>query len=107
MFFFIAGVQPKTVDIEGPSGLCPGCGLRTLGLKRVDHYLSVFFLPIIRVKKGMPFRVCRSCGRVSGEPGESLSGGAGANRLEPVCPHCGGAVDASFRYCPYCGRPVS
>ncbi len=26
MFFFIAGIQPKTVEVDAPSRVCPKCG---------------------------------------------------------------------------------
>jgi hypothetical protein len=45
MFFFIAGIQPKTVALDGLPKRCPSCGLDQALTKRVDHYLSLFFLP--------------------------------------------------------------
>jgi len=102
MFFFIAGVQPRTVTLDDQPRMCPSCGLFQARLKRVDHYISVFFIPLIRIKKGTPVLVCERCGAVSSEQGEP-----GPPR-EPTftCPHCGQALEPGFRYCPYCGRPL-
>jgi hypothetical protein len=55
MFFLIAGIQPKIVDVDAPTRRCPSCGLYQAGLKRQDHYFSIFFLPLFRVKKGVGY----------------------------------------------------
>ena len=70
MFFFIAGIQPKTVELDAPSRMCPKCGLYQAQLKRVDHYLSLFFIPLFPVKKGNPFLECRRCAGVFTESGQ-------------------------------------
>ncbi|MBW1787700.1 MAG: zinc-ribbon domain-containing protein, partial [Deltaproteobacteria bacterium] len=59
MFFFIAGVQSKTVTVEDHPRMCPSCGLYQARLMRVDHYFSAFFIPLFRVKTGTPFVQCR------------------------------------------------
>jgi DNA-directed RNA polymerase subunit RPC12/RpoP len=47
---------------------------------------------------------CEGCGSIFGErDGEVISPG---RREEKRCPGCGERVDASFSYCPYCGRRV-
>ena len=103
MFFFIGGIQPKTVLVDDQPRVCPICGLGQARLKRVDHYLSLFFIPLFRVKKGDPFLECPQCG-VSGRP---YSTTAGPSRdLPPRCPHCGYPVEATFQYCPHCGRSL-
>lgn len=103
MFFFIGGVQPKTVVLDSTPRLCRECGLAQARLKRVDHYLSLFFIPIIPVKRGVPVIVCDRCGSVSSPEGE----GEKTVPLVPdpsVCSQCGGSVDPSFQFCPHCGR---
>ncbi|MFH0845028.1 MAG: zinc ribbon domain-containing protein [Pseudomonadota bacterium] len=106
MFFFIAGIQPKTINLDEQLRMCPSCGLYQARMKRVDHYLSVFFLPIVRVKKGPPFLLCQSCGAISQDSGETWAhySERGSNL---VCPYCSRELDAQFRFCPFCGRPVT
>ncbi|SPD74776.1 conserved hypothetical protein [uncultured Desulfobacterium sp.] len=103
MFFLIAGIQPKTINIDDQPRRCPICGLYQARLKMVNHYLSVFFIPVLRVKKGTPFLECQRCGAISSESGELLSGNQAIGSL---CPYCGGTIEPSFKYCPRCGRPV-
>ena len=116
MFFFIAGVQPKTVTLDEARRLCPSCGLAQARLKRVDHYLSLFFIPLFPVKRGEPVLVCDRCGAVS-RPEGGLSGlrppergleatPTKSGRAELSCRRCGGRLEPSFRYCPHCGERV-
>ena len=48
----IAGISPKIVVLDNNPRRCPACGLVQTYLKRSDSYLSLFFIPIFRVKKG-------------------------------------------------------
>ena len=106
MFFFIAGVQPKTKVLDPNPRLCPVCGLNRAKLKRIDHYLSVFFIPLFRIKKGEPMLVCDICGPVGAEVGP------GGREVAPepevgtgeLCPMCKAKVEPHFRFCPYCGQ---
>ena len=70
MFFLIGGVQPKTVTLDETPGICSACGLAQARLKRVDHYLSLFFIPLFRVKKGDPVLICDRCGAISSPKGD-------------------------------------
>jgi hypothetical protein len=72
MFFFIGGFQPKTVDLENVPRVCTSCGLYEARLKRVDHYISVLFLPLFRIKKGPAILICENCGHVWSEREEGL-----------------------------------
>ncbi len=103
MFFIIAGIQPKTVVVEG-SRQCPSCGLNQAGLKRQDHYLSLFFLPLFRVKKGVLFLECSGCGSLSSESGESFDTSKGPNLQ---CRYCRMPVEPTYRFCPHCGKSFS
>ncbi len=105
MFFFIAGIQPKTIVLDEHPRMCPSCGLLQAVLKRVDHYFSLFFLPIIRVKKGEPLLNCRSCGALSRESGEPLVQ-AVKDQSKLNCPYCGNPVSQEFQFCPFCGKPI-
>ena len=101
MFFFIGGLQPKTIDIDGKPVLCPSCGLLRAGYKRVDHYLSLFFIPLIPVKKGEPFLYCDNCGVPSRS---QLS--KGYSNVTRSCKNCGRKLESDFIYCPFCGKPL-
>jgi len=104
MFFIIAGIQPKTITLDDRPRMCHSCGLYQARLIRINHYLSVFFIPVFRVKKGESFLECRSCGAVSSESGEIWPGTrTGDSRL---CPHCKKTLERGFRFCPYCGKEV-
>jgi len=100
MFFFIGGVQPRTITVDKNPRTCMQCGRTSLLMKRTDHYLSVFFIPLFPVKKGIPFWACANCGAAHHESG------ADAPFPAPCCPGCGRPVQADFRLCPYCGGPL-
>ncbi len=98
---FIAGVQPKTRRIEETARTCPSCGSPQAFLKRIDHYLSVFFVPIIPIRRGTPMLSCENCGAAVTEADQAV----GAEELQGVrrCRHCGRILDQDFAFCPYCG----
>lgn len=104
MFFFIAGIQPRTIDLGEQPRMCPACGLARAKRKRVDHYLSLFFLPLLPVKKGAPFLACEACGRTF--PDQQGGGYPGALSKPRTCPNCGGVIETDFRFCPFCGRAL-
>jgi hypothetical protein len=104
MFFLIAGIQPKTVDLDSHSRRCSSCGLYQARLKRIDHYISLFFVRLVRVKKGEPFIQCQSCGSVFSESGETWHQAAG--RPETRCSRCGTPLESAFRFCPGCGKQI-
>jgi hypothetical protein len=103
MFFFIGGVQHKTIELDNKPRMCPSCGLYKAKLKRVDNYISAFFIPVIPVKKGEPFLLCESCGAASRESG-SKEPPFDYNKKPGRCPGCGGLINKGFSYCPFCGR---
>ena len=101
--FLIAGVQPKTRRVDENPQRCPACGLPQAFTTRVDHYLSLFFIPLIRVKQGEPFLLCEGCQRPVKDSGPTakevpLSG------APTVCVACKRGFDSSFKYCPHCGQ---
>jgi len=104
MFFFIGGVQPRTVLVDRQVRACPSCGSLELSLKRVDRYLSLFFIPLFPLKRGVPFLVCGNC-RVSykedGSPWEKDS-----MDVLRKCRYCGRRLAIDFIYCPYCGKTL-
>jgi RNA polymerase subunit RPABC4/transcription elongation factor Spt4 len=107
MCIFIGGIQPRTITVDDTRRLCPACGLAQARLKRIDHYLSVFFIPLIPVKRGPVMLVCDRCAGVF-DPDQPMLPSErrnGASRTG-VCRHCGQPLDPAFSYCPYCGRRV-
>jgi len=101
MFFLIAGIQPKTKVIDTSPRLCPACGLPRAFLKRTDHYLSIFFIPVLPVKRGEPFLACENCEQLQHgrQPHE-----AGYRGGVVRCAACGKNMEKEFSFCPYCGR---
>ena len=102
MFFLIGGVQPKTVTLEDAPRLCPVCGLAQARLRRVDHYLSLFFIPLFPVKRGDPVVICDRCGAISA-PDEPMRRDSAVRRPADRCRQCGFVLEQDFRYCPNCG----
>jgi len=107
MFFLIGGVQPKTVPLDDQHRPCPACGLAQARVERIDHYLSLFFIPLFRVRKGEPMVVCRRCGAVTA-PDSDFAAGTPAPEppRRPQCRHCGAVLNPGFSYCPHCGSKV-
>jgi hypothetical protein len=77
MCFLIAGVQPKTRVLDQTPARCPSCGLFQAQLRRVDHYFSLFFIPLLRVKQGTPFLYCQRCQRPVDDETAAVSPTAG------------------------------
>ena len=102
MFFFIGGIQPKTVLIEKQARSCPSCGYFEVSKKRVDHYVSLFFIPLFPVKKGIPFLMWENCKTVFDETGYRVD--FKKTEGEKRCRYCGKQVDPDFTFCPYCGK---
>jgi RNA polymerase subunit RPABC4/transcription elongation factor Spt4 len=102
--FLIAGISPKTKILDKNPRLCPVCGLARAYFKRVDHYFNIFFIPILRVKKGEPFIMCDNCERNIHDFAEENSLWPGKKNLK--CKSCGRSLQKDFMYCPYCGKQV-
>jgi hypothetical protein len=104
--FFIGGVQPRKVNVDDQPRICPNCGLSSARLKRLDHYISLFFIPLIPVKRGERFLECNRCDGVFDETGRSQSIPF-QKKADSLCPKCGREVSPEFRFCPFCGQRVS
>ena len=55
---FIGGVGPRRKKLDNHPRICSNCGLAQAYLVRMDDYLSFFFIPILRIRKGQPFVEC-------------------------------------------------
>jgi endogenous inhibitor of DNA gyrase (YacG/DUF329 family) len=104
MFFFIGGLQPKTISLGRQNIPCPECGNFDVYLKRVDHYISLFFIPVFPVKRGRPFLMCNTCNSVFGQ--DATMKKANDKQAGQTCPYCGKSLKRGFIYCPYCGKPI-
>ena len=102
--FIIAGVSPKIKIIDNNPRLCPVCGLVRAYFKRVDHYFNLFFIPVLRVKKGEPFIMCDRCEKTVDAFGKEYNVWSG--KPETLCKNCGKSLQKDFSYCPYCGKPI-
>ena len=102
--FLITGISPKRTVLDTTPRRCSLCGAHHAYLKRIDHYFSLFFIPLLRVKKGKPVVVCDNCmgNRFDGRP-DNDTGRHWQNR---ACKQCGKNMKSDFKYCPYCGKRV-
>lgn len=105
MFFLIGGITPKTRRIDEQPIRCANCGRNQAYRTRVDHWLHLFFIPVLPVRRGEPFVFCEHCR----QPVDQIRG------REPTtptagfrqCPSCRKSVEERFRYCPHCGQRLS
>ncbi len=98
---FIGGIGPRRKKLESHPRICSSCGLSQAYLVRMDDYLSLFFIPILRIRKGEPFVECERCGHLTDESGKVYAPGTDLQIIR--CLRCGETFDKNFRYCPYCG----
>jgi predicted RNA-binding Zn-ribbon protein involved in translation (DUF1610 family) len=80
---------------------CPRCGHPAARLKRMDNYLSLFFIPVIPVKRGEQFLDCPRCGPVEDTISQAWHS-AQADET-PRCVSCKRPLEEGFSFCPYCG----
>jgi len=104
--FLIAGITPRVKTLDQNPRRCPVCGLNQAYYRRVDHWLNLFFIPVIRIKKGEPFIMCDRCER-------SLPGFEPQFKTRQESPHrpgtcrfCHRLLQEDFKFCPYCGRRI-
>ncbi|RJR21442.1 MAG: zinc-ribbon domain-containing protein [Desulfobacteraceae bacterium] len=48
--------------------MCSSCGLYRASLRRVDHYISLVFILLVKIRSGEPFVECERCGRSTWQP---------------------------------------
>ncbi|NWF55360.1 MAG: zinc ribbon domain-containing protein [Syntrophaceae bacterium] len=98
-------MQPRKVQVDDQARACPRCGLPSARLKRLDHYISLFFIPLIPIKRGGTFLECSRCGGVFDETGYPQPSPF-EFQAPLACPSCGRPVGPEFRYCPNCGQRI-
>ncbi len=98
---FIGGIGPRKKKLEGQPRICSNCGLSQAYLIRMDDYLSLFFIPLFRIRQGQPFVECERCGHRTDESGKVYQTGTDLQVVR--CHHCGKTLAKDFRYCPHCG----
>jgi hypothetical protein len=101
---FIGGVGPRRKKIESHPRICSSCGLSQAYIVRMDDYLSLFFIPILRIRKGQLFVECERCGHVTDENGKVYAPGKDLRAIS--CHRCGETLEKKFTYCPYCGAEL-
>lgn len=104
--FLIAGVQPRTRKGRKLDQNCLHCGLAQVYERRLDHYFSLFFIPLVRVTKGDSIPWCERCQQPA-----AISMGASGPEREPhrdkrACQGCGKVLHPEYRFCPHCGRKM-
>ena len=103
-FIFVAGVQPKTKKSDGAPRRCHLCGLHQAYYRRVDHYFSLFFIPVWRVKMGTPFLMCDKCEQ-NVEAINTEEGGSSED-IRHRCGQCSRKIESGFQFCPHCGVKI-
>ena len=101
---FIGGVGPRRKKLESQARICSNCGLSQAYLVRTDQYLSLFFLPILRIRKGQSFVECERCGHITDETGKVYASSTDPRPFQ--CHRCGQTLDKGFNYCPHCGAEL-
>ena len=103
-FFIIGGIQPRVKVLDEKPRHCPRCGLYQAYLKRVDHYVSIFFIPVFKVKTGEPVLICERCERPVSRFNSNSSHRHHAPRAAKSCRFCGKDFPIEYLFCPICGR---
>lgn len=115
MFFFIAGMQPKTIKLEKTDIQCPNCMRYEVYRQRQDEYFSLFFVPMARMSEGREYTACAHCQRAMGfgERSDSPPPETPAPKEPPrytpyhrPCRHCGQIIEPEYSYCPFCGKKL-
>ena len=100
--FIVAGIQPKTRKLDDTARRCPACGQFRAYRQRVDHYLSLFFIPLLKVKTGEPFILCDRCAHTGSSASEQQTTGPASRSSR--CAACGRPLKREYSFCPYCGK---
>ena len=94
---FIGGVGPRRKRLDNQPRICTNCGLGQAYLTRIDHWLTVFFIPIFPVRRGQPVVLCDRCGHVADETGRPITRGTGLAAAKSKCHQCGEILETDWR----------
>ena len=127
MFFFVGGLTKRRVLLG--KGIieqdCLNCLKSSVPeLTRDDTWLSIFFIPIIRMSVGQETYTCRWCGspydfslsaherEVLVKSRRNMAAAGDISEQSFKCPSCKSSIvllndpnnDKQLHFCPYCGR---
>ena len=100
----VSAAHKRAATAERKDVRCPACGHVGVYQKRVDHYVSLFFIPLFPIKRGAPFLMCDQCNTILDEQGARMD--FEQVRGKSRCPSCGRSVDSGFSFCPHCGKAL-
>lgn len=111
MFFFFAITQrQREVDQQRIS--CPSCQNSEMAhVFEVYQVLMIFFIPvwkwgrryIVRFEDcGSVYEWQKTTDTIQWEDLKLLQKGSSSK----ICPYCLSSIDASYTYCPHCGKPM-
>ncbi len=103
--FIIGGVQGKNVRLDHQAIQCPVCNTSNVYNQRIDQYITLFFIPLFRIKKGIAYLKCEGCESIIGDEILDKSSRRTGTGI-PQCRWCGKGLDKTFSFCPYCGKQI-
>lgn len=124
MFFFLGGLTQKRVLFPRlPKELlsknsnadrllfrCIPCQRMTKPIAiRFDQWISIFFIPLVRVQTGTPLLACSLCQTpYLNHPDFTDKWRDSTDKIGNVCIECGyDGIEKSFKYCPECGTHIN
>ncbi|KAK7385176.1 hypothetical protein VNO78_30888 [Psophocarpus tetragonolobus] len=112
-FFFVGGLQQEVRQVlKSGVGRCTYCR-NTVDLVHSDKVLKLFFVPVWRWPAKDPLLYCAACNNFF--PHNYSLPPAAASKSPPStaavpdalrCRFCDRAVEADFRFCPFCGSEI-
>ena len=111
-FFFVGGLEQQVGRVlKSGAGRCINCG-SAADLVEYDKVLKLFFVPVWRWPGKEPIMYCGNCKLLfpqsySLPPRTDPSLPPSAAVFDVLrCRFCDRAVDADFRFCPFCGSEL-
>ncbi|XP_027333553.1 uncharacterized protein LOC113848296 [Abrus precatorius] len=111
-FFFVGGLEQQVRQVlKSGAGRCIICGSRA-DLVDYDKVLKLFFVPVWRWPGKDPLLYCPNCKfffpHSYSLPPTATNGSPPPPALPDAlrCRFCDRAVEADFRFCPFCGSEL-